>query len=221
MRKVHLAAAILLAVCASAASAADISTLYNTGVDGAGVPLADNTPDSHWSLVAPGAQIGSPLVATAAGGFPIGPWLGDNTTSAWVGTLNPTALGPTNVTREYHYQTTFSLAGLDPKTAVIAGRSSQDNFLLDVLINGKSAGISESTVSFGGWTDFAFDAADIANLKGGDNTLTFIVQSATLDGADDYTSLRVEFLTKTAAIPEPSALSLFGLGGLALLRRRK
>jgi hypothetical protein len=174
----------------------------------------------HWSLVEPGAQVGAPLVATAAGGFPIPPWLADNSTSAWIGTLNPIALGPTNVTREYYYETGFSLAGLVPSTAVISGRASQDNSLLDVLINGQSTGISESAVSFGGWTDFSFGPEDIAHLNAGDNTLTFIVQSATTDGADDYTSVRVEFLTKTA-IPEPSSLSLFGLGVLGLLPRRR
>jgi hypothetical protein len=203
------------------ATAEDISTLFNTGVDATGTPLADDTPDPHWSLVEPGAQVGSPLAVTAAGGFPVPPWLGDNTDSAWIGTLNPTALGPTSVTREYHYQTTFSLAGFDPSTAVINGRSSQDNSLLDVLINGQSAGISESAVSFGGWTDFSFDATDISYLTPGDNTLTFIVQSATTDGSDDYTSLRVEFLTKTAAIPEPHALTLVSLAGIAMLSFRR
>jgi hypothetical protein len=202
--------------------AATISTLFNTGVDALGAPVADNTPDLHYTLAAPGAQTGVPLVVTASGGFPIPPWIGDNATSAWVGTLNPTALGPTSVTREYHYQTTFSMAGLVPSSAVIAGQMSQDNLLLDVLINGSSAGISESAVSFGAFTPFSFDAADIALLNGGTNTLTFIVQSATTDGSDDYTSLRVEFLTKTAdVIPEPTIIGLALLGALGLVRRRR
>jgi hypothetical protein len=219
--------ALFLGVTAALASSASvrgatITTLFNTGVDAAGVAVADNTPDAHWTLVEPGAQVGVPLVATSAGGFPIPPWLGDSPTSAWIGTLNPTALGPTNVTREYHYQTTFSLAGFDPSSAVITGQAAQDNFLFDVLINGVSAGITESAVSFGGFTPFAFDAADIALLNGGLNTLTFIVQSASTDGSEDYTSLRVEWLTKQAnVIPEPGALALAGLGALGLCARRR
>jgi len=213
---------VLLGLIAASAPAATITTLYNTGVDASGAAVADDTPDIHWALAAPGAQVGAPLVVAAAGGFPIPPWLGDSTSSAWVGTLNPTALGPTDVTREYHYQTTFSLAGFDPSTAVINGQSSQDNFLLDVLINGTSAGISESAVSFGGWAPFSFDAADIALLNGGTNTLTFIVQSATTNGTEDYTSLRVEFLTKEASpIPEPASAALVGLATLGVLIRRR
>jgi PEP-CTERM motif len=222
MSKLRPLAILLVAGGTTCASAATIDTLFNTGVDASGVPVADNTPDIHWNLVAPGAQTGAPLVVTSAGGFPIPPWLADNATSAWIGTLNPTALGPTNVTREYHYQTTFDMTGLVPSSAVISGQASQDNFLLDVLINGQSAGISESAVSFGGFTPFSFDAADIALLNGGTNTLTWIVQSATTDGTDDYTSLRVEFLTKTAdAIPEPTVAWLLALGLIGFVRRRR
>jgi MYXO-CTERM domain-containing protein len=222
MSKTRLLALLLVAGGMTRAPAATIDTLFNTGVDAAGVPLLEDSPDIHWNLVAPGAQTGAPLVATSAGGFPIPPWLADNGTSAWIGTLNPTALGPTAVTREYHYQTTFDMSGLVPSSAVISGQASQDNFLLDVLINGQSAGISESAVSFGGWTNFTFDAADIALLNGGTNTLTWIVQSATTDGTDDYTSLRVEFLTKTAdAIPEPAAAGLVALGLIGFVRRRR
>ncbi|HUF63499.1 MAG TPA: PEP-CTERM sorting domain-containing protein [Verrucomicrobiales bacterium] len=222
MLKSQLLVPLLIGLSCAALPAATISTLFNTGVDDLGVALPDDAPDSHWTLVAPGAMTGSPLAVTSAGGFPIPPWLGDNATSAWIGTLNPTALGPTDVTREYHYQTVFSLAGLIPSTAAIAGQSSQDNFLLDVLINGNSTGISESAVSFGGWSEFSFSAEHIALLTDGDNTLTFIVHSATEDGTDDYTSLRVEFLTKTAdIIPEPSAAGLLALAALGLLGRRR
>jgi hypothetical protein len=207
----------------AASPAATISTLFNTGVDAAGVALADDAPDPHWLLVAPGAQTGVPLAATSAGGFPIPPWIADSATSAWIGTLNPTALGPTSVTREYHYQTTFNLSGLIPSTAVISGQTSQDNFLLDVLVNGQSTGIAESAVSFGGFSPFSLEPEDIAHLSAGDNTLTFIVQSATTDGMDDYTSLRVEFLTRTAdVVPEPGVASFLLAGVLwaAVGRRR-
>lgn len=221
-RKITLIGCAVALAASPASPAATITSLFNTGVDTAGVSLPDNTPDPHWNLVAPGAQVGAPLVVTSAGGFPIPPWLGDSPTSAWIGTLSEDASGPTDVTREYHYQTTFDLTGFIPASAVISGQTSQDNFLLDVLINGSSAGISDSDVSFTGFAPFSFDAADIALLTGGLNTLTFIVQSATMDGAADYTSLRVEFLTREATlIPEPASAVLLALAGFAWLGRRR
>ena len=42
------------------------------------------------------------------------------------------------------------------------------------------------------------------------------------DGTDDYTSVRVEFLTKTAdPIPEPAAALLLTLGMMGFVRRRR
>lgn len=210
---------------------ATISSLFNTGVDAAGVALGDGTLDPHYLLVFPGAQEGQPYVATGTGGFPIPPWLADNTTSAWTTTLNPvTPLGPgsngnAGIWADYHYQTTFSMSGLNPATTIVSGQVSYDNFLQDVLLNGQSTGIiadaNNPGPSFGGWLPFSFDAADISLLNGGVNTLTFIVRSAQGDGLEDYTGLRVEFLQRTAdAIPEPASLSLLGIGLLALRRRR-
>lgn len=209
------------------ASGATILTLFNTGVDANGIAVTDNTPDPHWTLVEPSPVTGVPLAATSTGGFPIPPWLPDSIDSAWAGTLREDALGPgsnTNigVNADYHYQTTFSLAGLIPSTAAIAGRFAQDNFLVDVLVNGQSTGISDNVNSFTTWTNFAFDPAAIANLTPGDNTVTFIVRSAQADGGDDYTSLRVEWLTRTAdAIPEPGSGILALIGASALLGRRR
>jgi len=53
-----------------------ITTLFNTGVDAAGVSLADNALELHYTLTA-GPVTGTPFVATSANGFPIPPWIGD------------------------------------------------------------------------------------------------------------------------------------------------
>ena len=79
----------MLCACAGApvalaGPAVPITGLFNTGVDAFGVPLTDNTPDIHYTFAVPPPTGTVPLVTTAAGGFPIGPWLGDNTTSAWL-----------------------------------------------------------------------------------------------------------------------------------------
>jgi hypothetical protein len=232
MRTGLVLSVITLLTSVSAAQADSIATLFNTGVDAAGVALADDSPDPHWSLVAPSPVTGTPLVATSAGGFPIPPWVEDSPISAWTTTLNTTPLGPGSnanqgIYADYHYQTSFSMAGLVPSSAVIEGRASYDNFLQDVLINGTSTGISFPAeapgTSFGGFESFAFDAADIALLGDGDNTVTFVVRSAQADGADDYTGFRVEWTTATAnPIPEPASFFglYLGIAILAVCRRR-
>ena len=193
-----------------------IANLFNTGVDAGGVPLADNTPDSHW-VITTAPTPGGPLAATSAGGFPIGPWLGDNSTSAW---LVPTA-DTNGLAGDYFYETTFDISG-DPATASIFGRSSVDNSLVDILLNGVSTGETNPN-GFGGWTDFsiAADEGDVFNV--GTNTLTFIVNNA---GAPTDPpgpiGLRVEFLSATERIPEPSSIGLLALtAAFALGRRRR
>ena len=99
---------------------------------------------------------------------------------------------------------------------------SNDNLLLDILINGVSAGFNESDGTYAAFIPFSFDAADIALLHGGLNTLTFIVQSGN-SVVDDfvYTGLRVEFLSRTAnPIPEPGATALVGLALVGACLRR-
>ena len=192
-----------------------IANLFNTGVDAGGVPLADNAADSHW-VITSAPTAGGPLAATAAGGFPIPPWVGDNSTSAW---LVPTA-DTNGLAGDYFYETTFDLSG-DPSTASIYGRSSADNTVVDILLNGVSTGNSNPN-GFGGWTDFSIAADEGDVFSAGTNTLTFIVNNAG-QPADPPgpIGLRVEFLAATEFIPEPSSLGLCAIALLGLLRRRR
>lgn len=97
-RTEFIAVLALLAVTnVSAAQAATITSLFNTGVNNSGTPLPDGTVgDPHYSLVsAPAGSTSSILVRTSAGGFPIGPYLGDDSLSAWIGPNNDSTLdGP-------------------------------------------------------------------------------------------------------------------------------
>ena len=161
----------------------NIPNLFNTAVDNNGRPLPDNTQDLHYQLLPGGAAVGTPLAATSAGGFPIGPWLPDNLASAWIA---PTAStdGPGNAF--YGYQTTFDLNGLDPTDATIQGWVASDDGLAGILINANSVAFP-SDAGFTYWRAFSVGGGAI---QPGVNTLTFIVYNAGL--ANNPTGLRVQ-----------------------------
>lgn len=199
-------------VLAGSAHAGTIS-VFNTGVDSSGTPLSDGTiGDPHYLLtLVPGGSTTDIRVRTSPGGFPIGPWLGDDSISAWIGPNNDGAVdGPVG---NYDYQTTFNLTGFDPATALITGQWATDNPGLDILINGVSTG--STSCCFTSWTGFSIGSGFIAGV----NTLDFILQNQ-----GGPTGLRVE-MSGTAVdppgIPEPASLVLLGGGFAALTMFRR
>jgi hypothetical protein len=170
--------------------AATIPGLYNTGVDNTGAVLSDGASDAHYTLAAGSASSGPTFVATSASGWPIaplGPWLDDCSTSAWItppGLVGPHA--PAEVAN-YRYETSFDLTGLDPATAVIMGHWATDNAGLDILINGVSTGQGNSQ-QFTNMTYFLINH----DFVSGRNTLTFLVNNGPGDSGESPTGLRVE-----------------------------
>jgi hypothetical protein len=215
-----LATAFLALISVAPAAQASTITLFNTGVNGLGTPLANGVLDTHYSLVPPAG----PLQAlTSGGGFPIPPWLGDDSLSAWIGPNTPTAFGPGG---SYDYQTTFDLTGLNPSTASIGGQWSSDNTGLQILINGQDIGNgfnpygNPGDYSYQHWMSFSINSGFVAGL----NTLDFIVVNG--NGAGDTegpTGLRVEMAGAASAVPEAStwAMMLLGFGGVGLLAYRR
>jgi hypothetical protein len=228
MRRLLAITAIAGLVVAGAAQAEVVSalnvSLFNTGVNSSGTVLTNGaTPDPHYTVVSAPAGLPTLQVLTSAGGFPIGPWLPDDTASAWIG---PNTSQATGAPGSYDYQTTFDLTGLDVTTAAIVGQWSTDNAGLDILINGSSTG---STISHGSGTvldPYSFAVWKSFNISGGFvsglNTLDFIVQND--DPSSNPTGLRVEFSEADAQLaPEPGTLGMFGLGSaflIASVRRR-
>ena len=164
-----------------------IPDLYNTGVDASSKALPDNIRDSHYLWVQ-GAT--NPYAATAAGGFPIPPWLGDSTLSAWISpTLDTVAASDGTGNVRYNYKTTFDLTGFNPATARLSGRWATDNNGVDIILNGVSSG-QVNTAQFGAWTPFQITSGFLA----GTNELTFVVANGSPGGApgSDPTGLRAE-----------------------------
>lgn len=147
-----------------------IAGLFNTGVDSVGTPLGHGATDTHYRLVAPSPVTGTPIVATKVGGFPIPPWVDDNTISAWI----TPATGTVSPAGDYIYETTFDLTGMDVSTASLAGRWATDDTGTDILLNGTSTGVTSG--GFGSFTPFQIPSG--SGFIAGPNTLTFRVNNA-------------------------------------------
>ena len=196
-------------------------TLFNTGVDAGGTVVPHNTiGDAHYTLTSvPAGSTTTTRAITSAGGFPIGPWLGDNTDSRWIGPDNDRTdsqyadddlTGPVGL---YEYQTTFDLTGLVPLTALISGRWSADDSGTDILLNGVSTGQTAS--NYFSWTDFSLSDGFLPGI----NTITIIVNNS----GGGPTGLRVEMSgTASASVPESGAtVALFGLALVGLFGARR
>jgi hypothetical protein len=164
-----------------------IPGLFNTGVNALSAPLSDDSVDPHYRLAFGGTDA---FAATESGGFPIPPWLGSNSMSAWISPSRDTqGLSDGLGTYNYRYEATFDLAGFNPATARLAGRWATDNQGVDILINGVSTGQS-NTAQFVSWTPFQVTNGFVP----GTNRLTFIVNNGgpgAPPGADP-TGLRAE-----------------------------
>jgi len=207
IRSTSLAVLAFAMAVTAPAFAADIP-LHNTGVDDSGNPLANGVLDTHYTLVGYDA----PRAADESNGYPIGPWLGNDAKSAWIGPQGDSILdGPGG---PYDYQVSFTLAaGLNPALTSISGRWSTDDVGYDILINGQSTG--NYAPDFTNWYDFSINSGFVSGV----NTIDFLVYNF-----GGPTGLRVE-MTGSGAVPEPASWAMmlggFGLVGGAMRSRRK
>ena len=197
------------AACAvpnAAATAAGITTLYNTGVDNAGNVLANGATDTHYTLTQqPGTSYSAQVVGSS-----LGNQSGLSGRSQFVGpNSNTNADGPGGT---YIYRTTFSLAGYSAATAAISGVWSADDVGADILLNGTSIGLTAQPTWYSS-TAFKILSGFVAGM----NTLDFVLRND--QGA---TGLRVEMTGTANAVPEPASVLLLamGIGGIVLLRKR-
>jgi len=205
-------ACVAIAIAAATPSTAANIALSNTGVNNSGQVLASGASDTHYSLYYydGGTNLPSPQVATSANGYPIapsGPWLGDNSTSAWIGPVGDSALDGDY--GWYVYHTTFNVTAA-PSSASITGRFSADDFAYLAL----NDSFSWYANDFYNFYDFSLNSGFVQ----GENTLDFWVYNY-----GGPTGLRVEMTGSQAPEPASWALMLGGFGAIggALRSRRK
>jgi hypothetical protein len=241
MAKTSLAVLIgLLAFAPSvwaAPSAVPIPTLFNSGVDNAGHPLADGTVgDPHYALTGAPSPSGTETVVmrgTDPSVFPIGPWAGNDDLSAWISPFGPNFRSASAI-GTYYYTTTFDLSGFDLSTVLIYGAWAGDDIGANLFLNGVPISILTSLElgqqNYDGLTTFDYyyrnaqggiAMAENAPLQSGFvpgiNTLSFRV-----DNQGGPTGLRIELNGSAVptGVPEPGSLALLmGFGLLAAVVR--
>ena len=184
-------------------------TLFSTGVDGFGSPLAPGGAfDGHYTVTSDNQA--APISATTFNCC----YFADGPGSDWI-SINA---GGSDGSVLYDFRTTFAIfAGFDPSTAIITGQFAADNHLARTLINGVVVpGATSDT--FSGFTPFSITSGFVSGV----NTLDFIVRD---DGAPS--SLRVDSLQGTvseaaaSAAPEPGSLLLIGTGAVLIVLSRR
>jgi hypothetical protein len=187
-----------------------VSGLFSTGVADNGTLLAEGAQDPHYQLIASAdpAFPGPAAFVVLSTGHPIpNDWLANGPTSQWIA---PQANqdennGGGNLQGSYVYQTTFTVNGPNPNSVTISGRMLTDDSVTDVLINGHSTGITAAN-----HTIFSPFTLPQGFFVAGTNTLEFNLTNAGFSPVNP-TGLRVDF----AAVPEPAAVTLMGIGSVA------
>jgi hypothetical protein len=222
MKRIYKIAASVMAVggIAALANANPIPGLYDTGVNSSGTVLANGSVDPNYTLTTvPSPSTTTTFVLTT--GYPAnGPYIADNSLSAWIGPANDSSLdGPPG---SYTYQTTFTLSNVNPSDSITGGWSSDNDgvaiYLNGILVSGPTSFTQFST----GFAPFSAVASDFVT---GVNTLDFVVHNGGTGVGDDSgganpTALRVEFTG--SSVPDGGlTASLLGMGLLSLgyLRR--
>ena len=205
-----IAIATLACLATTGAQAVPVSTFYNTGVDSTQTVLGNYAAETHYALVStPDGSTSGVRVATSANGFPIPPWLGDDSISAWIGPNTDSALD--GASGQYDYRTTFDLTGFVATTAALNGLWAADNSSDDILLNGVSTA-QPGGGGFSGFTGFSITSGFISGI----NTIDFLVTNG-----DGPTGLRVEGALTAVSVPEPMSMAILGAGlaGVGFFRR--
>jgi hypothetical protein len=190
-------------------SSASQIPIFNTGESTGGTALAVGQSDPNYSLIS--APAGVALTTTTTSPFPT--WIANTPTADWI---SPGNSGLTNwAAGNYDYQTSFSLAGVDPASAQLSGSWTSDNNAC-IFLNGVNTGDCIGFDGFGSLSAFSITSGFIA----GTNTLDFIVANGTPSPTGILAEISGSASPVVSGVPEPSpipnliGLALFGIAAL-------
>jgi hypothetical protein len=141
-----------------------IPTLFGTGLNALGQLGTSGAPDTHFTVTPPGSTSRQAVIMT-----PHAAYAPNSAGSGWI---SPVADGnASQAVGDYRYKTTFSLDGFVPTSAQLTLTLWADNFVRDVLINGKSTGIR---IADPGFATASGPFTITTGFVGGVNTLEFV-----------------------------------------------
>ena len=151
-----------------------VTTLYNTGFDANGNPLAAGGTDAHWTLTSsPDATWKGPSAYHSLT-IPGAAWIGC-AQSPYSLVIGPSQNNAANVAPgNYVYHTSFDLTGFDPSSVVITGRIITDDNLTSFKVNGADTGLR---CAYNTWTNFTITNGSGITLQPGANTVDLTVQN--------------------------------------------
>ena len=155
-------------------------TVFDTGVDDAGMLLPTPTTDPHYTLA------GGAAFVVQNGTFPLdGNWMPENSGSQSQ-RIGPSPVGASGATfAQFVYRTTVNVTR--SSTFTLSGQWATDNEGVDILINGISAGNTIPAPNGIGYKTFTVFSIS-SGFQDGPNTLDFVVHND-----DGPSGVRIEF----------------------------
>jgi hypothetical protein len=209
--KIRKALSIIICITVltvSTALAENIAGLFNTGVDNNGERLPSGSLEQHYTLA---GMASNAYVFYDTPPPPYYPYVPPAMDALWIGP-GDNYHAPQG---EYIYTLAFDLTGLDYTKATISGQWSSDNEST-IFLNTFSTGLTVDALAFTSLHDFTINQGFVPGV----NTLEFhVTNSDPTPWGENPTMLLVQNL-QGEIVPEPATLLLFGLGGLALRKRK-